>query len=256
MWIINTRPSERAASLSHELRQLGFQVTELPLLVLQPLELDEALKQQFMAFLNADMVVVVSPIAVQLGMQYSQELGFSFEQLRQKQWIAVGQSTQNALLDYGLQSLCPAIETSEGMLQLPLLDECKGQVVAFWRGIGGRTLMMDQLQRRDCQIINMLLYRRQLPVYSIQDLTQVFTVLPAIILISSEESWKNWLFLCQRNQTIFERLHNNIYVVLGDRVTQVMQNYFAHHDLEVSIVTVHHLNASMIHQQLQQYRIQ
>lgn len=252
MRIVNTRPAERAEQLSRDLRGLGYQVYALPLLALHPLPLDAKLEQQFIAFLSAHIVVAVSPIAVELGMRYYQTLGYDVKQLQNKQWIAVGKTTQNALLSYGIDSLCPVIETSEGMLQLSVFKQCQQQTIAFWRGIGGRTLMMEQLRQQGCHTINMLLYHRQIPEYTCQSLTQLFTFLPATILISSEESWNNWLSLCQGRLSGRIEMANNIYVVLGERVTAVVRSYFIQHNMAGVVLTVTHLDAGLIHQQLQQ----
>ncbi|TXJ07347.1 MAG: uroporphyrinogen-III synthase [Acinetobacter sp.] len=254
MRIVNTRPRERAAKLSSELIALGYQVQELPLLELCALPLDEILIQQFRALQHADMIVVVSPIAVQLGMQYYQQLGYVSTLLQQKHWIAVGKSTQHMLLQYGIQSVCPVIETSEGMLQLPILQDCRQQTVAFWRGIGGRTLMMQQLQQQGCHILNMLLYTRRQPTTP-NDVQEQLAYLPASILLSSEESWNNWLKLAMQYPLLQQQLAQQIYLVLGERVSQVVRDYFSTQATKVTILTLTDLTAQTIHQQLQQYQV-
>ncbi|MFU8925309.1 uroporphyrinogen-III synthase [Acinetobacter puyangensis] len=253
MQIFNTRPQARAQPLNQALQALGYEVFELPLLALKPLPLDAALRSQFQAFCSADIVVVVSHIAAQLGVQYYRELGLDMALLQQKKWIAVGRSTQLALQEYALHSECPKVETSEGMLQLEVLHHLQDKTIAFWRGIGGRTLMMQHLQKQGCHIQNILLYSRQCPQYNPVELAIKFSHLPAIILISSEESWKNWLLLCQDFIQAQKALGQNIYIVLGDRVTQVLQHYFCDHNVVATILTVHHLDAHTIHQRLQQH---
>ncbi len=253
MWIVNTRPKERAGQLNTALTLLGYQVYDFPLLALQALALEENLRQQFQTFLDADIVVVVSPIAVQLGMQYYQTLGYTFSKLLQKQWIAVGKTTQERLLDYGVASDRPCVENSEGMLQLPTLQDVKDKKIAFWRGVGGRELIINKLQSQGGSILNMLLYTRQSPHYDIQDLTALSSHLPAIILISSEESWKNWLSLNQQFATLQQQLAKQVYVVLGDRVSQIIEQYFAVQGLAVDVLNIQYLNAQAIHQRLQQY---
>ncbi len=47
--------------------------------------------------------------------------------------------TAQALAQYGISAEVPKVETSEGMLQLPVLQTLNsGQCLAFWRGEGGR----------------------------------------------------------------------------------------------------------------------
>ena len=72
---------------------------------------------------------MVSPTAVDVGMQYLAQSGLKIDELKHIQWIAVGQATANRLHDYGIEAHVPEVETSEGMLNLPLLHCMKNQVV-------------------------------------------------------------------------------------------------------------------------------
>ena len=57
---------------------------------------------------------------------------FKIDELKHIQWIAVGQATANRLHDYGIEAHVPEVETSEGMLNLPLLHRMqKSGSVAF-----------------------------------------------------------------------------------------------------------------------------
>lgn len=252
MWIINTRPKERAQILSNGLKGRGYQVFELPLLDLVSLPLDLTLQQQFVRFLDAELVVVVSPIAVTLGMQYYQALNLPMHLLQEKHWICVGQATQAKLQEYGIQSESPKVETSEGMLQLPRLNDFNYHNIAFWRGIGGRTLMMRSLQDKGINVLNMLLYQRIMPDYSREISHQVAQCLPAGVLITSEASWENWLSLCVNDQLLSDQLSRNVYIVLGERVTNVVKTYFAHSPHNTLVKMVDQVSVSQIHQQLQQ----
>lgn len=259
-FLINTRPAERANALSKDLQALGYSVYELPLLSLEPIAFNVELEAQFAQFKDAEIVVVVSPIAVELGMQYASQCNISLTELQKKQWIAVGGSTQKALAKYKINSECPTVETSEGMLQLPILKEliaeqspsnaqqhAQSLIIAFWRGIGGRTLMMDELIAQGCTVLNILLYRRAMPNYTVDDLKQLAQQLPATVLVSSEQSWKNWQQLSSQmvehaivSKDIFSE---NQYVVLGDRVSQVLRDDLINVH---QILTVQHLQANEI----------
>lgn len=249
-------------ALTEALQGLGYAVYELPLLSLAPMVLDAQLKAQFAQFIQATIVVVVSPIAVELGMQYASQCGISLKILQNKQWIAVGASTQKALANYQIDSISPAVETSEGMLQLPILNDLisaqsnissdtkndtANVTIAFWRGIGGRTLMMDALTAQGCHVLNMLLYQRAMPDYSLEDLKQLAQRLPATILISSEQSWKNWQQLMRQllAQQLLQQdqFSQNHYVVLGERVSQVLRDALQETQ---GVMTVQHLQANEI----------
>ncbi|WP_338351427.1 uroporphyrinogen-III synthase, partial [Enterococcus faecium] len=85
-------------------------------------------------------------------MQYLTQSGLKIEELQHIQWSEVGQATANRLHEYGIEAHVPEVETSEGMLNLPLLHHMqKSGSVAFWRGEGGRQLKMETLQQQGIQ---------------------------------------------------------------------------------------------------------
>ena len=77
MLFINTRPIDRAQPLTECLRQSGFDVVDLPLLELTPRPYNNILQQLYLQLLSTQIIVVVSPTAVQVGMQYLQQSGLS-----------------------------------------------------------------------------------------------------------------------------------------------------------------------------------
>lgn len=237
MKFINTRPKERAETLHSALSNLGHQVLDLPLLELSVLDLDSTLIQQYSDFQTADAVVVVSPIAAEIGLKYYQALDLPLHELSKKQWIAVGTATQNYLTQFGLVSRVPKVETSEGMLSLPEVHQNLGKKIAFWRGIGGRTFMMEQLRLQGTEIINMLLYTRKMPDICPINLSSLEK--NDVVLISSEASWQNWLQLLTIHG---DKVDNYQYIVLGERVSDILnkagQTYY----------TIYKLSADEIHQ--------
>ena len=71
---------------------------------------------------------MVSPTAVDVGMQYLAQSGLKIDELKHIQWIAVGQATANRLHDYGIEAHVPEVETSEGCLTYLSFIVCKNQV--------------------------------------------------------------------------------------------------------------------------------
>ncbi|WP_447503092.1 uroporphyrinogen-III synthase, partial [Acinetobacter pittii] len=92
-----------------------------PLLELVAKPFSEHLLQLYQQLVKAQAIVVVSPTAVDVGMQYLIESGLKLDDLKHIQWIAVGQATANRLHEYGVDAHIPDVETSEGMLNLPIL---------------------------------------------------------------------------------------------------------------------------------------
>lgn len=245
MQFINTRPEQRALALTLALQNAGYDVLELPLLSLSTLPLDAVLKQQYQEFDDADYVVVVSPTAAEIGLKYYKDLGYDDEKLKQKKWIAVGVATAQYLKIFGIDSAVPEVETSEGMLALNIFKEMTSQSIVFWRGIGGRTFMMDCLKNQGCTIINMLLYTRQLPLPN--ELTVSLVQYDAVTLITSEQSWYNWCELAKRFRWDITKFR---YMVLADRVTEVLQQHFLKQQQKVQIITVSTLKQDYILAQL------
>ena len=73
MLFINTRPKDRAASLTNALGAAQVPVIELPLLELIAVPYAESLARLYHQLPQADVIVVVSPTAVHVGMQYLQQ---------------------------------------------------------------------------------------------------------------------------------------------------------------------------------------
>ena len=235
MLFINTRPSDRAAALSAALSKHQIDVVELPLLQLQALEYSPQLAALYQQLLSSHVIVVVSPTAVEIGMQYLQQSGLSVADLQHIQWVAVGVKTAQVLATYGIQASIPQVETSEGMLQLPSLQKLAvGSQIAFWRGTGGRQFMMQQLQDAGMHILNFVLYQRYCPEYSQTLLANLATQIQQhasyTVLISSEASWRNWLALLQRMPSVLQQAR---YMVLGSRLAHLIEQDQQHADLQL-----------------------
>lgn len=223
--VVNTRPADRAPALTAALLQAGYRVTELPLLQLDALPLDQALSDQLRQVQQVQCVIVVSPTAAEIGLDYLRQLGFLPQQL-QLQWIAVGQGTAQLLQQAGLQPVIPPLETSEGVLALQgVIDLQAVQQLMIWRGIGGRELMLHRLAGQGHVVHNVLLYQRGLPAQAVRQYQQLLAQRPDVLLVSSGESWRNWQQLGQEmGQPAGVFPHTIRYIlVLGERVYQLVQ---------------------------------
>ena len=227
MLFINTRPVDRAASLTMALEQQAVEVYPLPLLELLPRAWSHDLERLYQQLVYTQVIVVVSPSAVQFGMAHLLQSGLTVSDLQHIQWIAVGQKTAQALAEYGLGSVVPEVETSEGMLQLPVLQNLASDAsIAFWRGEGGRQFMMDTLMQHGRLILNFVLYERRCPNETMQQQAELIQCLSEhnhyVALISSEASWLNWLALLDTNIQLLQQGH---FLVLGERLAQILKQY-------------------------------
>jgi uroporphyrinogen-III synthase len=211
---LNTRPVDRAAPLTLELQQAGWQVAEFPLLELVPLSLAEcdlaALSQ--LAVASVSVIVVVSPTAARLGLEALSALKIAPEQLNIR-WLAVGQGTAQLLTEVGICAEVPELESSEGMIASSALkDLIPNERVMVWRGIGGRELVQQCLLARGVQLQVINLYERRLPKQCqsswikawLQDdatrlphqtLNKNDSFVQRVVLLSSGESWRYWQML-------------------------------------------------------------
>lgn len=237
MLFINTRPIDRALALTQKLQHVGIEVLPLPLLQLQPCALDAQLQALYHALPRSQVIVVVSPTAVTLGMQYLQATGLQASDLSDITWVAVGKKTAQVLASYGISSVVPDLETSEGMLALDTFVTLKAHdQVAFWRGEGGRQLMMQQLQTQDIDILNFVLYRRSCPELSPAVLNTLKLSLQQqhrpVVLISSEASWENWCQLLQQHAIWLTQVH---YLVLGERLAACLAHTGVRQNIDFSV---------------------
>lgn len=255
MLFINTRPSDRASSLTQALTEAGYQVESLPLLELVAESFSEALQQLYQQLEQVQVIVVVSPTAVEIGMCYLQQAGITLERLAHIQWIAVGKTTAQALAKFNIQSDVPEIENSEGMLQLPILRQHPHlSPIAFWRGQGGRQFMMQQLQQQGVEILNYVLYRRQCPIQSVtvfpKILKKIMPSQPVMVLISSEASWNYWQQLC--GQDLIQAQW--VYLVLGERLVKIMENAATQAGGAFNIIPLENLSASGMIQRINDWQ--
>ena len=255
MLFINTRPSDRASSLTQALTEAGYQVESLPLLELVAESFSEALQQLYQQLEQVQVIVVVSPTAVEIGMCYLQQAGITLERLAHIQWIAVGKTTALALAKFNIKSDVPEIENSEGMLQLPILRQHPHlSPIAFWRGQGGRQFMMQQLQQQGVEILNFVLYRRQCPIQSVtlfpKILKKIMPSQPVMVLISSEASWNYWQQLCGQNPVQAQW----VYLVLGERVVKILENTATRTGKAFNIIPLENLSASGMIQRINDWQ--
>lgn len=243
--IVNTRPADRADALTNALTQAGYKVSCLPLLELVATPFTTALQQQLAHIEQADIVVVVSPTAVELGLAYLQQLRINPVTLK-CHWVTVGQGTAEVLLRAGIDPVIPRIETSEGMLDLAVFQQVSSLNIMFWRGHGGRQLMLQTLQSQQHHTMSINLYSRQLPSQSKLRYQQLLNQQPDVLLISSGASWQHWLELGQQYQPILPAY----ILVLGKRVQQIIQASLAKH-LKIKVILLEDLQPARILNALQ-----
>jgi uroporphyrinogen-III synthase len=179
--IIVTRPRDQAHGLAASLRALGANPLMLPLLEIAPAP-DQAALQAFVQRVSTfQLLIFISPNAVQYGMTALQHIPDGVRV------AAVGQGTAKALRQHKVEQVIVPSERfdSEGLLALPELQQVAGWHIAILRGDGGRELLGQTLASRGAQVEYVTCYQRRKPEL---DADEWQAAQPDVITVTSSEA--------------------------------------------------------------------
>lgn len=179
-----TRPRDQAAPLARHIEQAGGIPLLFPLLDIAPAADQAALREQVSRLARFDLVIFISPNAVQYGMAAIRAAGELPKNLR---IAAVGQASAKALRELGVAGVVAPVERfdSEGLLALPELQDVAGWRVLILRGDGGRELLGDTLRARGATVEYAACYRRSKPQ---QDIAALLGAAPDALTVTSSEA--------------------------------------------------------------------
>ncbi|WAB98318.1 MULTISPECIES: uroporphyrinogen-III synthase [Pseudomonas] len=164
--LLLTRPEEDCAALAQTLAAAGIASECLPLLAIEPVQMDALQRQQLAGLGQYQAMIVVSKPAARSLLAQLAQAGL---QPPPAGWFTVGQATAAVLQSAGLSVAFPAQgDDSEALLTLPALHQAiKGPAprVLIARGVGGRELLAERLAEQGASVDYLELYRRCLPVY-------------------------------------------------------------------------------------------
>jgi uroporphyrinogen-III synthase len=164
--VLVTRPQPQADELLTLLSAQGIDAYHLPLFDYVAATNTTALTAQIQALdANNSLAIFVSAAAV----TFAQSL------LPLSQWpvqhiVAVGNKTAQALQQLGVACETPKQQCSEGILQLPSLQQVQQKTVVIVRGDGGREIIAEQLSAKGAIIRYIECYQRQWREYQINEL--------------------------------------------------------------------------------------
>lgn len=151
--VLVTRPAAQADALCRLLEARGAQVQRLPLQVIEPVRQPARAARALAGLRDATAWIFTSANAV----RYAQQLDAGV-------WpatIAVGAATAAALERLGHAPLVPAQDFStEGLLEMPELQDLAGRRVAVISGEGGREALAPALRARGAEVERIAVYRR------------------------------------------------------------------------------------------------
>ena len=162
--VVITRPAKQAATFAQRLAALGGEPIICPAMIITPPADDAPVVDALRRLAEFDYALFVSANAAEAVL------------VRTPVWpaaltaIAVGPTTADALIAGGITNVLmpPARYDSEGVLELPALQQVEGRRFVLFRGEGadgatGRETMRETLEARGAFVLPIVCYRRQRP---------------------------------------------------------------------------------------------
>ena len=160
MAVLVTRPDKRGAELVEMLNKAGFAAIHLPLFNISAgRELNE-LPNKISQLKAGDMIFAVSKSAVDFAAETLKSIGFHWR--NDVQYFAVGQNTAAHFSALAEQAVVYPFgqENSEGVLNLPAMQQLNEKTVLILRGNGGRELFPEQAALRGAKVEIVECYQR------------------------------------------------------------------------------------------------
>jgi uroporphyrinogen-III synthase len=154
--VLVTRPPNQALNLSRLLESAGAMVVRLPALDIKATPGLDDLKRRLGGGEPLDLIIFTSANAVRFGMPL-------LDRRRDLKLAAIGPATARALESSGLRvAVTPAggFDT-EHLLSHPELARLDGRRVLLVKGVGGRELLQEQLEKRGASVTVAHVYQRE-----------------------------------------------------------------------------------------------
>lgn len=148
--------------------------------------------------LASDIRIISSPSAVRFA-QSMADLGGN--------WLAIGQSTANKILAAGATSVCiPKIQTADGLLTLPELQNIKGKHIGLITAPNGRGVLEQSILDRGAQLNIAHVYQRQKITLNSRQISAIdsFSEQTAIFVTSGEAFETLWQQLNTHRKAIIK----------------------------------------------------
>lgn len=196
--VLICRPEPAASALGKQLIAAGAQCRQLPTISINPLPIENNLKQIGLQLDEFSHIIVISKHAAEIGLDFLEQY---WPQWPIKQhWYGIGEATNKQLSAFGIAPEQPVSAAShfdsETLLAHPRLQNVNAQKVLILKGKGGRDVLRESLTGRGAQVVEAELYERSLPSYSIETIRQhLLAFAPAYIVALSAETVENLLKL-------------------------------------------------------------
>ena len=201
-YIVITRPKLQADGLARGIKAADGHVLLFPTLEIAPAQLTLAEKEKIQHINEFDIIIFISPNAVEHGLNHIQLLT---ELSEQTLLATIGQGSAKTLnTRLGKQpDIVPEENfSSEGLLATEAMQNVSNKRILIFRGDGGREHLKQTLQKRGALVEYINVYQRLKPATNTSDLEQYLQNNQiAAIVITSAENLKNLLEMTPENTT-------------------------------------------------------
>lgn len=201
-YIMITRPAHQAGALAQDIKAAGSEAFLFPTLEIIPTELSDKNKETIQQLSQFDMVIFISPNAVEHGLkQIKTVLEFPENILL----ATIGQASAKTLHDtLGRQAdIVPENNfNSEGLLATNAMQDVTNKRILIIRGDGGREHLKQTLEQRGATVEYLDVYQRAKPATNTSNLEQYLQNNQiAAIVITSANGLQNLLELTPEKVT-------------------------------------------------------
>ncbi|MFU8837585.1 MAG: uroporphyrinogen-III synthase [Thiohalomonadaceae bacterium] len=159
--VLVTRPAHQAEGLCQRIIEQGGVPLRLPTLLIEDLGQRPEVLAALARLDQYQLLIFVSPNAVQSGLAAIQAVGGLPASLRLATVGAGSARTLHEQLGRGPDLVPGQRYDSEGLLALPALQQMAGQRVLILRGEDGRALLGESLHQRGAEVDYLAVYRRR-----------------------------------------------------------------------------------------------
>jgi uroporphyrinogen-III synthase len=146
--VLITRPTHQSHHLTHLIHEAGGRVSQLPLFTIEPVAFKPIKLDDF------DTLIFLSANAVHCFFAINEATTTT------KTIIAIGPATQQALAKLGFHAIIPDIFSSEGILEIPILQHISQQSIAIISGENTKPILAPALIARGARVTPVICYAR------------------------------------------------------------------------------------------------
>jgi uroporphyrinogen-III synthase len=196
--VLITRAKEQAGKLAEQLKELGAEVIEIPVIEIRPPASYEALDIALQRLENYDWLILTSVNGVQALFERLEKLGFGPEKMLHLNIAAIGPATREKIEEHGLPvDVVPEEYVAESVVEA-LREQVAGKRVLLVRAKVARDVIPQELRLAGATVHVMEAYETVVPEASRARLREVLNdpkQRPTAITFTSSSTAKNFVEL-------------------------------------------------------------